>query len=104
MNVTDYKDVLYSLGPTGHISIRFTDRASLRRWQTSFNSVRDREEEKIMAAWRGDVEKGLNPPPLDMPWGKVRTWTAGEDRLTLKVGVPTPEDLGIIIEEEKEHG
>ena len=103
MNLTDPKDVLYSLSVTGHVSIRFTDRASLRRWQTSFNSVRDREEGRIMTAWQRDVEKGLNPPPPDLPWGRVRTWTAGEDRLTLKVGVPTPEDLGIITGKEKEH-
>ena len=101
MNLTDPKDVLYSLSVTGHVSIRFTDRASLRRWQTSFNSIRRREEDKIMKAWEAEVKKGSMSPPPDLPWEKVRTWTTG-DGLTLKVGVPTPEDLGIITGEDHE--
>lgn len=101
MNLTDPKDVLYSLSVTGHVSIRFTDRASLRRWQTSFNSIRRREEDKIMKAWEVEAEKGLTKAPLVLPWEKVRTWTTGNG-LTLKVGVPTPEDLGIITGEDHE--
>ena len=100
-NFTDPKDVLYSLGSIGHISIQFTDRASLRRWQTSFNSVRRREEIKIVRAWESEAEKGLTLAPIVLPWEKVRTWTTG-DGLTLKVGVPTPQDLGIIIGEDHE--
>ena len=96
---TDYREALISAAGGTRITLRFKDRAALRRWQTGFNSARRREEGRIVKAWMEDLERGLTPPAPAIPWERVRTWTTGPGGLTLVVGVPTPEDLGIITED-----
>ncbi len=93
---TDHREVLYAAGAGSRVVVRFKNRASLRRWQTAFNSARRREELKIIRAWAEDMERGLNPPAPVLLWEKVRTWTTGSDGLILTVGVPLAEDLGIV--------
>ena len=92
-DLTDHREVLLT-AVRERVTMRFRDRTSLRRWQTAFNSVRRREEARIVKAWAEDMERGLNPDPPGIPWERVRTWTEGG--LTLVVGVPTAGDLGII--------
>lgn len=99
-NLTDHREILYAAGVGSRVVVKFKDRASLRRWQTAFNSARRREEARIVKTWAEDMERGLTPPPPPLLWEKVRTWTGGERGLTLVVGVPTPEDLGIVAGDE----
>lgn len=97
-NLTDHREILYAAGAGSRVVVKFKDRASLRRWQTAFNSARRREELKIAKAWMEDMERGLTPTPPVLPWEKVRTWTGGNG-LTLIVGVPLAADLGILEDE-----
>ena len=97
-DLTDHREILYAAGAGSRVVVKFRDRTSLRRWQTAFNSARRREELKIIKTWVEDTERGLNPPAPVLLWEKVRTWTTGNG-LTLIVGVPLAEDLGIVTEE-----